>query len=546
MRAYTFNEIIRLYESSVSLNDLKMSIKIGYAKTGTPFFYFDPKESTFLGPAFTDIYKKYNAKYGDIGGRKAWLWYIGKPENFPSKEAMEEQQRKIYSSYIIPFINEMSERIKKESNASDSECDARKQQLIKDIESAIEALKQVKQSPNLSQAAILGIDEIEAKLHGFVDDIINTFDDEEIIEKIEKIVQFQGSQGLPLSMNNIILTYVQDPEATMVQALGRWQRDLNRSVNSDVKQIALIRPETRKKSDKECSIITKAFLDKLKLNSVDQLDLEQKQSLERSLYYVLPGKYASYTACDIRFTTQIEGKDVKIDKKEIESPVYKNIQNREWRDLTRIDPNVKPLYNAGMAIAKHLGLRVVQKTEAQLGGSSGSSRGDGLISIIQNDGDNIGLCKTLFHEITHSILHQKYVQSDLFIGQRSGRGPVEQQAELTALLVMRSFGYNIPTSINYVKNWGGTKSSIVNIFKVISETTNYLVRSVDSIFNGGEPLDLDYGSKSKYALKRRLGESLEEHISQKEHEDITPYDVAEFIGMEDIFDDLENEKDGVI
>lgn len=88
---------------------------------------------------------------------------------------------------------------------------------------------------------------------------------------------------------------------------------------------------------------------------------------------------------------------------------------------------------------------------------------------------------TLVHEFAHELLHQKYLSNnnnelkDFFIGTQQGRGIVEQQAELTAWIVLMHFGYNLETSINYVSMWGLDEKTAPFVFDTVTNVANKIV-----------------------------------------------------------------------
>ena len=118
----------------------------------------------------------------------------------------------------------------------------------------------------------------------------------------------------------------------------------------------------------------------------------------------------------------------------------------------------------------------------------GTSKGvstSGKIIILQNSGNDVGMTKTLAHELSHELLHQKYAKGknkdldQFFIGTEQGSGVVEQQAELTAWMVMASFGFDLQTtSINYVVLWGGDDKNMLEVFDAVSSVANYLIYEI--------------------------------------------------------------------
>jgi hypothetical protein len=150
-----------------------------------------------------------------------------------------------------------------------------------------------------------------------------------------------------------------------------------------------------------------------------------------------------------------------------------------------------------------------------LDGSRGVSA-NGAIRLLKNEGNDIGLTKTLAHEITHELLHQKYLStkgdesSKFFLGTAEGRAAVEQQAELSAWMFMYAFGFDLKTtSLNYVLLWGGDKDKMVKVFDTVSSSVNYLI---------------DFVNKKIKSLDEGMG-------SHAHGKHITPDEIAKLIGV---------------
>jgi hypothetical protein len=158
------------------------------------------------------------------------------------------------------------------------------------------------------------------------------------------------------------------------------------------------------------------------------------------------------------------------------------------------------------------------KTELidDLDGARGSS-GSGIIKLLKNEGNDVGLTKTLAHEITHELLHQKYLSnkgdesSKFYIGRGITLQTVEQQAELSAWMFMYAFGFDVKTtSLNYTIMWGGNKENMVRVFDTVSGVVNYLI---------------DYVNKKITTLDESMG-----NPSHGNH--VSPDEIANLLGVE--------------
>ena len=160
-----------------------------------------------------------------------------------------------------------------------------------------------------------------------------------------------------------------------------------------------------------------------------------------------------------------------------------------------------------------------------LGGARGVSK-SGKIDILKNEGNDVGLTKTLAHEIIHELLHQKYLKgkggkSGKFnIGRDVDTGAIEQQAELSAWMFMHAFGFDVKTtSLNYTVMWGGDKDNMIKVFGTVSSVVNYLIDQVNTKISA-----INEGTNTKGS-----------HVS--------PEQIADLVGLGKEFDEVKNGPD---
>ena len=127
---------------------------------------------------------------------------------------------------------------------------------------------------------------------------------------------------------------------------------------------------------------------------------------------------------------------------------------------------------------------------------------------------------TLTHEYAHELLHQTYVSKhdsdpngygSYFIGTKQGRAVVEQQAELTAWIVLRNFGFDMPTNINYVGIWGMDEKSAPFVFDTVAKVASAIIKDISN------------------KVDNMMNESVQIN------ENITGLDVAKLVGCEDVY-----------
>lgn len=125
---------------------------------------------------------------------------------------------------------------------------------------------------------------------------------------------------------------------------------------------------------------------------------------------------------------------------------------------------------------------------------------------------------TLTHEYAHELLHQSYVSkrdsdyAQYFIGKAQGRAVVEQQAELCAWIVLRNFGYDMPTNINYVGLWGMDEKAAPFVFDTVANVATTIIK--------------DISNKITNTVTESIGDN---------NGVITGLDVAKLVGYEDLY-----------
>lgn len=337
-------------------------------------------------------------------------------------------------------------------------------------------------------------EDIKAKLEKFKQDLISITSDEEFKAKMEPIIKFRNANNYQYSFGNIILILIQDPEATLVKPGGHWKKYFNRTPIEGAKPILLWMPtEKRNYSNEEKETLTIKFLNKKKVDSVDKLSPADKETLDRRLnkgialkFDLMPYWY------DYRFTEQMPNtEDVLGDP---------NHDIQWYDDSGEETPELAKHIDALLEVIKGMGIQLSFVDD--LGGARGVSK-SGYIDILKEQPKNVGMFNTITHEFAHEILHQQYLKSNddemknYFVGKDEGRQKVEQQAELCAWIVLRCFGYDMPTNINYVGIWGLNQDNAVKVFDSVSSTANLIVKKILQKENGEE----DMFESKKYLIE---------------------------------------------
>lgn len=178
---------------------------------------------------------------------------------------------------------------------------------------------------------------------------------------------------------------------------------------------------------------------------------------------------------DHRFTEPIEGKE--------DLAPSANTNDIEWfDDKSSSSEKTVALYDAAIEAIKSVGINVTFTND--LGGARGVSR-SGQIEVLRNTKKNIGDFNTLVHEFSHELLHQRYLKArnekdygSFFVGTDKGRAMVEQQAELSAWIICQYFGYEMPTSVNYMGCWGMDEKNAAKVFDTVANTATYIIELI--------------------------------------------------------------------
>lgn len=467
------------------------SYKIGNIETKNGYnlrvAYIDTKSSQDTYNIRNKI-QSFGAKWFPI--KKWWYWNLGNnPEN-------------VIRTQVQPCIEELS---KIEDMGGDPRRDviATVEKLIAKVNGSTMPKTQIGDSK----------EEILSKLNDFKSDLVRITSDKEFKSLMEPIIKFRNANGYQYSLLNTILILVQDPEAIMVKTKTDWSK-LNRTIKKGAKAISLRHPVGKRNyTPEEQKLIEKDFLKKKKVKTIEELtpgDKEKLRKLKNSVTAVSfdLGPYWY----DYRFTEQMTDKEDLVG-----NPGY----DIEWFDESGDETNDSiSKINALLQVIENQGIELNYVDD--LGGARGVSK-SGVISILKNTPKNIGMLNTIVHEFAHELLHQSYLKSknedmkEYFVGKQEGRAKVEQQAELCAWIVLRSFGYDMQTNINYVGIWGLNQDNAVKVFDSVSNVAAFISTEI-----------IKQENENKYTMAESKKYIKENNIP-------SGYEIAKMVGCGDIY-----------
>lgn len=470
-----------------------------------------PRFIVYIDPNLSENsyqYKEQIKKYGAKWNPNARFWYF--------EVSRDEQQRNQQIETMVKPCVEFLKSVEKKPNTMDSQGQVDK--IIATIDELIRGMGTVGTQKVVDEVdTSLDPKDVQRRLQFFKIELINSFKDESWKEKMLPIIKFKQAQGPALSFSNSILIWVQDPQATMVKSRSNWEA-ANREIVPGAPALWVNCPNGKKvytnKKDATIKWLKqngKTDRDNLSDEEIEelksQLTVGEKEFLKKYLNSVYASSFSyQKTYYDIRHTKQMEGKDDLVGSREA-------IDDIAWYDgVSNETEKSAQLYEAIIASIQKAGLRLTYTDENELGGARGVSM-NGEIRVLTGIPKSPGADSTLVHEFAHELLHQTYLKRDdnyskFFVGKQQGRDIVEQQAEITAWIVMRNFGYDMKTAVNYAGIWGADEKTCVKIFDTVATTANFIIKS---IYESMESVN-----------ESRLNES----------EGLTGFDVARMLGKE--------------
>ncbi len=429
--------------------------------------YIDASSSENTYKYKDKLKNEFGAMYSPkIGNKGAWVWWLNGPDDPKIDEVIKP---------AIEFLTSVEQPSEKGGKMRDF------LNIIDKLKIDLSNANDVDDVVGVNETHGMTKEEINKKLDSIKEDIISSMSSDEFLRKIAPILKLRAASGYKFSLKNTLLIFIQDPQATDVRSKGNWEK-MNREVLPNAKMISMFVPRGNNlykgKGDKQRKV--DEFLASCGKTSEDELTPGEKERLRIALRQndAQQGfKFAPYW-CDVRFTKQMDGKEVLIGD-------MNAVNNIKWNDYDA-DENeyMGELINAAVNVAKKVGLDVTYQDEKELNGAKGYATSSGKIALINNAPQNVGMLNTVIHETAHELLHFSYLKSknsdvkDYFVGTSQGRGLVEQQAELTALIVLKELNLNSDTSLNYISIWGGDKKNASVVFDSVANAATYITNEI--------------------------------------------------------------------
>lgn len=470
---HTTKLFIKKYTYTMLLNE-DYNIKTGIIN-GKKMIFIDPETSENTFPIKDEI-KNFGAKW--LKDLKTWGWYAGRTP---------ESMRRQYDTMIKPCLEYLMSVENQNTSNDDGEPVA-----PRDVVAACDQLLAQIEGEDWSEIELMNVnamskDEMKNKLEGFKMELVRAMGTPEFKALLEPIIRFRRAAGYQFSFLNSIRIILQDPKATMVKSKTNWAA-VNRTIAPNAIPIVLYRPGGKakygSKDDKER--VKQDMLSRMGKNWEDLTPGEREIINTEMRKRTLGGGFKTYFAYDVRFTKQIEGTE------DLVGDISKG-NDIKWHEYDSNETERDSIYiDAAIETAKKYGLKIEYKSDEELNGAKGyATHQGGIIALGENAPRNRGFLNTIIHETAHHMLHIDYLKQkdtefgQYFLGRAQGRGLIEQQAELTAWIVMRILGYeDMGASLNYMGMWGMDAKSACKVFDMVANAASKLSSSIEKFANG--------------------------------------------------------------
>lgn len=289
-----------------------------------------------------------------------------------------------------------------------------------------------KEEASDSQIGEYSGEDLEDRFKKFVEHLKSGVMNVKNSKEYQEYIQFQ-KRFRNYSFNNQILIFIQKKNASRVAGKNTWFRQFGRKIKSGERAILIYAPIMVKSRDED-------------IPAGEDPTADVKNKVMR--FRLVP-------VFDISQTEPIPGRE-----KEIPEEI-------QWYDDTPLDERMRVIFEAVKQYATENNIKIDIKTEDDLGGARGVSRG-GTIELVSEN------LSTLIHEVAHEMLHWKDREN------APERKIKELQAEGVANFVLSE--YDIPASHTekYLALWQIDPEHINSNFNVIKDTAKTLIEYINN------------------------------------------------------------------
>lgn len=289
-----------------------------------------------------------------------------------------------------------------------------------------------KEEASDSQIGEYSGEDLEDRFKKFVEHLKSGVMNVKNSKEYQEYIQFQ-KRFRNYSFNNQILIFIQKKNASRVAGKNTWFRQFGRKIKSGERAILIYAPIMVKSRDED-------------IPAGEDPTADVKNKVMR--FRLVP-------VFDISQTEPIPGRE-----KEIPEEI-------QWYDDTPLDERMRVIFEAVKQYATENNIKIDIKTEDDLGGARGVSRG-GTIELVSEN------LSTLIHEVAHEMLHWKDREN------APERKIKELQAEGVANFVLSEYDIPAPHTEKYLALWQIDPEHINSNFNVIKDTAKTLIEYINN------------------------------------------------------------------
>jgi hypothetical protein len=286
-------------------------------------------------------------------------------------------------------------------------------------------------------------DELSQKIEAFIKNLTDELDEKTASAEIRDFLNFQAKLR-KRSVNNTLLIWIQNRNATHVEGFNVWRDKFGRQVKKGAKAITIFAPITIKKDEEGSS-------------SADA-DLDTKVKKHDFTYF------KAVSVFDIKDTDPIPGKE----------NLY--VQTPDWHADNTPNEKADKLFNYSSKVAEELGIRV-ERGDAR-GGEMGYAAGDHINITSTIEGAN--RAGTMIHEIAHELLHFKKT-SIFYIDAPLTKEDKEIQAESVSYIVLRHYDLPAQHQTTYLALWKANKEALQRNLGAIKKVADFIIQKIDEV-----------------------------------------------------------------
>ena len=289
-------------------------------------------------------------------------------------------------------------------------------------------------------------DELKKRIESYIDSLANETDEVKLSEEMGRFLTFT-SKLKKRSISNMLLIYIQDPQATHVEGFQSWKSKFNRMVQRGSKGIFIYQPIFKNKKEKE----------------LDRDNINPKNDN--------PVYFKAVAVFDIRFTAVIEGMDDKV------------VPTPEWYSDVEPDEISNKLIEALKIIFNKHDIKLTNTTAKK--GEKGYSA-DGHINITA-DVINGSTLSTATHEFAHELMHWKsgspfFDDATKVIKDNPQMSPNalrELQAESVSYIVLKHFNIPVKHHATYLALWKSSGELIRRNMGILNKVSEYIITDIE-------------------------------------------------------------------